>query len=183
MATFIFHGVSGNPGENWFPWLKAELEKIGERAIVPAFPHADEPKLNEWIAHMKQYDADLNEETILIGHSLGAAFALRLPESMQQPIRSTILVAPVWGIMGNEFDARMTTFTVQPYDWERIHRQCGTFSIFQSDNDPYIEVVKTEQLAKNLATSVTMVPGAGHFNSGAGYTQFPALLKLLLKNE
>ena len=39
MATvFIIHGSYGHPGENWFPWLKDELEKIGHRVCVPQFP-------------------------------------------------------------------------------------------------------------------------------------------------
>jgi len=29
MNFFIFHGIYGNPEENWFPWLKKELEKKG----------------------------------------------------------------------------------------------------------------------------------------------------------
>jgi hypothetical protein len=35
---FIIHGSYGYPEENWFPWLKKELSKLGHRVFVPKFP-------------------------------------------------------------------------------------------------------------------------------------------------
>lgn len=36
--VFIFHGTEGYPEENWFPWMKRELEQNGCSAFVPQFP-------------------------------------------------------------------------------------------------------------------------------------------------
>ncbi|GAG44616.1 unnamed protein product, partial [marine sediment metagenome] len=35
MTTLIIHGTYGHPKENWFPWLKEELEILGEKVYVP----------------------------------------------------------------------------------------------------------------------------------------------------
>ena len=35
---FIIHGTEGYPEENWFPWLKKELEQKGHIVFVPQFP-------------------------------------------------------------------------------------------------------------------------------------------------
>lgn len=75
---FIFHGTGGYPEENWFPWLKEELEKEGMKVFVPQFPNPDKPKVSEWLNTLKEYERYLNEETILIGHSLGGIFLLRV---------------------------------------------------------------------------------------------------------
>ena len=41
MKIFIIHGSFGNPGENWFPWLKIQLVNCGHEVITPTFPIED----------------------------------------------------------------------------------------------------------------------------------------------
>lgn len=178
MSTiFIFHGIEGHPGENWFPWLRERLEARGHRVIIPAFPHAETPDLQEWTHHFRAYASLVDDETVFIGHSLGAAFALRLLERLDRPINATFLVAPVWGFMGNAFDARMATFTEQPFDWPAIRKSGGRCVVLYSDNDPYIRETSSKDLADLFGGGSVLVSGAGHFNAKAGYTTFPILLE------
>jgi len=176
MSTiFIIHGVGGNPEENWFPWLKAELEKLGNKVIVPQFPTPEGQTLGNWLATLKNYEADLTPESILIGHSLGGCFILNLLE--RYPARAAFLVAPVFGILGNAFDEGMKTFAQREFNWPTILANCSHFEIFHSDNDPYVPLTKAEDLSKHLNTPVTLVPGGGHLNQSAGYTKFRELLE------
>lgn len=176
-TIFLFHGVGGHSQENWLPWLKAELERKSYDVIVPDFPHPDHPVLSEWSDCFRQYDTLIDEHTIFVGHSLGGAFVLRLLEQMRTSIHACILVASVWGIMGNQFDRVMSTFTEQPYDWNAIRQNANHFSVIHSDNDPFIKLSQAEQLAKHLGISMTLVRGGGHFNASAGYSKFPFLLE------
>ncbi len=176
-TVFIFHGVDGDSRENWFPWLAAELTKKGFTAIVPDFPHANHPVLPEWLEHFRKFEDQVDDQTVFVGHSLGAAFALRLLERMQKPLCACFLVAPVSGVMGNQFDPVMKTFTGHPFDWKTIRRNAKHFSVIHSDNDPYIKLSQAEELAKHLGTTVTLVRGGGHFNASAGYAEFPLLLE------
>ncbi|MFA6522898.1 MAG: alpha/beta fold hydrolase [Candidatus Peribacteraceae bacterium] len=180
-TVFIFHGVGGHSGENWFPWIKEQLDEEGHHAIAPDFPHTDHPKLEEWLELFKRYESDLNEETIFIGHSLGGAFALRLLERMEHPIKAMFLVASVWGTMGNKYDPVMTTFTEAPYNWIIIRNNCPHVEVLHADNDPYIRLSLAEELAKNLGTKVTLIRDGKHLNEAAGFTEFPQLLTRILK--
>ncbi len=45
MNVFIIHGAYGNPKENWFPWLKSELESLNHKVIIPEFSTPNEQNL------------------------------------------------------------------------------------------------------------------------------------------
>lgn len=76
MNVFIIHGSWGNPKENWFPWLKSELEKLGHKVFVPKFPTPIGQKLDAWLNIFKDYDNGLDRNSIMIGHSMGCALIM-----------------------------------------------------------------------------------------------------------
>lgn len=86
--VFIFHGTEGYPEENWFPWLKQELEQKGYSVFVPQFPSPPvvPAKIAEWFDVLKNYEQNIDENTILIGHSLGGIFTLRILEKLTHPV-------------------------------------------------------------------------------------------------
>ena len=88
--VFIFHGTEGYPEENWFPWMKEKLEAKGCEVIIPQFPTLPivPAKISEWFEVLKKHEKYINEDTIIIGHSLGGVFALRVLEKLKHPIRA-----------------------------------------------------------------------------------------------
>ncbi|MFH0770446.1 MAG: alpha/beta fold hydrolase [Candidatus Peregrinibacteria bacterium] len=179
-TAFIFHGLLGSPEENWFPWMKKKLEGRGFRIIVPPFPCPDRPKLSSWMQYFKQYHPFIHEQTILIGHSLGATFTLRLLMALKKSVRATFLVAPVWHAKHNAWDPLMRSFTAAPYDWKRIRNNAGVLSVLYSDNDPYVSPEKSSLLASHLGVEPVLIEGVGHFNEAAGYRTFLMLLEWIL---
>ncbi|MFA6991897.1 MAG: alpha/beta hydrolase [Candidatus Gracilibacteria bacterium] len=181
MSTFfIIHGVGGTPEENWFPWLKSELEKIGHKVIIPQFPTPENQTLKNWMKIYESYQKDFTEPPILIGHSLGVPFILDILE--KYPAKSAYLVSGFVDKADNKFDSGMKTFAQKLFDWPTIKTNCKTFAIFHSDNDPYIKLEKGQEVAKLLDTPLTFIKNAGHFNETSGYTKFPLLLNTILKN-
>lgn len=176
--VFIFHGVGGSPNENWFPWLKEELEERGYNVVVPQFPTPEGQTLENWLKVLDEYRDYLNEDTILIGHSLGVPFALNVVERFK--VGATYLVAGFYGKAGNDFDPGMVTFAQRDFNWDRIRGNCEKFVVYHSDNDPYTKLEKAHQLAEKLNIEVTLIPGAEHINQSAGYTKFEKLLKDIL---
>lgn len=176
-TVFIIHGVGGNPQENWFPWLKHELETLGYNVIVPQFPTPEDQTLDNWLKVLGQYRAHITPDTIMIGHSLGATFILQALQHYH--IQSAYLVAGFASWLNNAFDENNKSFLQANFDWALIREHCKNFTILQSDNDPYVPFSKAEELAKQLHTTITVLHDAGHISASYGYTQFPELLKLI----
>ena len=176
--VFIFHGVGGSPEENWFPWLKKELQYKKCEVIVPQFPTPEGQTLDDWLETFEQYADQVNEETIFIGHSLGGLFMLSLLEKYK--IKLAVFVASFCKLPRNKFDEGMSTFA-KDFDWQTIHENCRKFMVFHGDNDPYVGLGTAQQLARNLHAKFHLIRGGGHINATAGFLKFNLLLDELKK--
>jgi len=177
--AFIFHGTEGHPEENWFPWLKQELEKKRYTVFVPHFPSPPiiPAKIEQWFDVLKNHEQHINKDTILIGHSLGGIFTLRVLEKLQHSVKAAIFVGTPIGVRPILNYERDSSFSGFSFDWKSILKNAHHFLVFQSDDDPYVSLENGKELAKNLGVALNFVPNAGHFNKRAGYTKFDLLLE------
>ncbi len=187
MSTIIIvHGTGGSPESNWFPWLKSELEKLGHRVFVPRLPTPPSHKpqsLESWLHVFKEYEQCLDDDTIVVGHSLGPAFLLSVLEAVPRPIKAAFFVAGFVALLDNpRFDDLNRTFVTKTFDWAAIKKNCRNFVVINSDNDPYVPLQKGKDLAAKLSTELIVLKNAGHINTEAGYAEFPFLLEKIKEN-
>ena len=175
--ALIFHGTAGHPEENWFPWLKQQLEAIGCKTLVPQFPTPDNQTLENWLEVLEKYEKEITPDTILIGHSLGGAFLLRVLERREKGIKAAFFVASPVGVLPIKNYDGDKLFIGNPFDWAKIKRNCRNFFVFHSDNDPYVSLGNGKELASKLGTKLIFVPNAGHFNKASGFAKFELLLE------
>lgn len=155
---FIIHGAYGHPQENWFPWLKSKLEKLGCRVFVPKFPTPKNQTLEKWLKIFEKYKQYLNENSILIGHSLGPAFLLNVLEKLNKPVKAAFFVSGFVGLLGNpDFDKINKTFVDKSFNWKRIKQNCKKFYVFHSDNDPYVPLKKRKNSQKILMLVLSLL--------------------------
>ncbi len=182
---FIIHGSYGSPSENWFPWLKNKLESKGHQVFIPELPTPENQNLENWMKVFEDsYLKEVNEESIFVGHSIGPAFILSLLEklSISKSIKACFFVSGFIGLLNNsEFDEINNTFTTKEFNWKKIKNNCKKFFVYHSDNDPYVPIEKSYELAEKLNTKPIIVKGAGHFNSSSGYEEFDILFNDLIK--
>ncbi len=182
VTAFLIHGAYGNPAENWFPWLMEKLKERGLKLYAPSFPTPKGQTLESWQEAFKTYEGKLDDKTILVGHSIGATFALRLIQDSKKPIKAAFLVSG-FVTPANDPKSQFTeinkTFYEKPFDWERIKANCMSFYVINSDNDPYVTPSHAEEISKHLGVKVIIIEGAGHFNKSSGYATFPQLLDMI----
>ena len=180
----IIHGTMGSPKGNWFPWLKSELEKLGHNVFVPKFPTPEGQNLDNWMKTFQDYKKYLDEDSILVGHSLGPSFILSILENLDRSIKSAYLVAGFTGLLDNkEFDTLNESFVTKSFNWSKIKQNCGSFYVINSDDDPYVPLEKGKDLADSLGTELIVLNNAGHINIDSGYNTFEFLLSKIKENQ
>lgn len=188
-TVFIIHGSNGNPEENWFQWLKKELEDNTEiEVIVPQFQIPEEEVLGghdykQWQNKLLEFKDKIKEDTIIIAHSRGCIFAMRaLVDLGFKSIAGLYLVAPWIQYRWYESDTdKVDSFHRDPINWAHLKRIVKHIEIFQSTND-VIPVEEGVGISAMLGAHLELVENAGHFNTPAGYTKFPLLNKKISEN-
>lgn len=178
----ILHGTCGYPNENWFHWLGNELKNAGARnVLIPQFPTPEGQSLWAWSNVFRDSCVEVNEGLVLIGHSLGALFILRVLESYGRGIRACFLVsglgAESLGIP--RFDSVNASFTAEPLAWEKLRGLCSDYYVVHGDDDPYVPLRSAYRLGEGLHADVVVIKGGGHLNQAAGFVQFPRLMDLI----
>ena len=182
--ALILHGTDATPANNWFTWLKGQLEQDGCRVWLPQLPNSDKPNTeiyNKFL--LSNSDFEFNEETIIIGHSSGAVEALsllqHLPDSAK--VKAVFLVSAFrddlgWGSLAGLF--------IEPFDFEKIRTKADKFIFIHSDNDPYVPLKHAQYLAEQVGGKLIVESGQGHFNTELSeeYKAFPKLLEFIEKH-
>ncbi len=194
MQFVIFHGTFSSIDENWFPWLKENLEKLGQTVFAIQFPVDDmsvvqkspetytNPKesLTSW---METFERELlpqlktDEKICFVGHSLAPAFILQAVSKHHLQLDSSIFVAPFLQDIGNPtFDVINHSFYEHPVDYDVVKPLLGvTYSVF-STNDPYVPQKYNEEFATLTSGQKIILTGGGHL--GSALTELPIVLEL-----
>jgi predicted alpha/beta hydrolase family esterase len=174
--ALILEGWYNTPQDNWYPWLKKELEKKGYEVFVPDLPtiHTNLPDMKKQIKFIENF-LKISKDTIIIGHSLGAVLALRLAEKYKY--------AKMFLIAGWDFDdltPEHKLFWPNKIDHSKIKNNVKDIFVFSSDNDPYTTAITARGMSKRLRGKFVLVKGACHFSEKeGGITKIPQLLPYL----
>jgi predicted alpha/beta hydrolase family esterase len=190
-SCLIIYGVAGSYKENWFPWLKKSLEEKGWNAVVPNLPDAEHPDVEIWNRELLKAAADFNENSLIVGHSMGVPAGLYLLQSLGKKIGKFIAAAPVnprqpWEkhkINYPDLDWQaVQNFANIKLDWEKLKTLAEEIIFYYSDDDIYVPEKSVDYYKENLPDAdFRLRRGAGHFNKSAGFTEFPELLAEILK--
>ncbi|NTV23808.1 MAG: serine hydrolase family protein [Nanoarchaeota archaeon] len=174
MNVVIFHGWGSTSGDNWFSWLRGELEKSGIQTECPDMPDPHYPTEEGWI--LSALKCRIEEDTILVGHSLGCLLIMRLLELRKNPIKAAFMVA---AFDMNPGIPEISDFFTKPFRYNKIAANANIY-ILNSDNDPYIPFRVADSLAQKLSARLIAYHNLGHLSAGTGEGRFPELLSMVL---
>lgn len=174
----IIHGCPLNaesavPKEKrWMNWLEKKLQEEGYNAKAPDMPQAWEPKYEDWKKIIETYP--ITHNSLLVGHSCGAAFLVRYLLDTKKKVKKLILVAPA-KIPENENDKRKELYNFElPADASRIADKIVIFT----SNDFSHHLKSLEIYKEALHPKVIHLENKGHFLIYTmGTNEFPELLQ------
>ncbi len=156
--AIIFHGTGGHPGILWFGWLADRLRSRGFAVETPHYPGVNVEPIDDFlptVLNAHRFDTD----TVLVGHSGGAALLLALLEHLQVRVAQAVLVA---GYATRVNDSEEPV--LQPgYDWERIRDHVADICFINSVNDPYGCDDRQGRLMFDRLGGTQIVRNEGHF--------------------
>lgn len=181
-TAIIIHGTGWNPKENWFPWMKQQLEIKWYQVFVPAFPTPHNQSLETWLEVFEDYKKHVNPETIFIAHSVWPAFVLSVLEQLDTSVKACYFAAGFLELIQiPEFDLLNETITARQFNWEKIHTNCKNFYMCHGSDDPYVPLHSAEILAENLWIEIDIIEWGWHLNDESGYTSFEYLLEKIVR--
>ena len=177
--VIVLHGYLSRPDDNWFGWLKDELEARGIAVTVPVLPRSDAPDLEHWVATAVSAIGVPDSRTGIVGHSLGVVTALHALDRIAGEWRLGSLIAVSGFIEPSPELPELAAFTATRPDLERTAARTGTRVAVLSDNDYLVPPSLSRDLGAAFDAEIVTVPNSGHFIVADGVTTLPLVAELL----
>ena len=173
MKVILIHGNGkSKPTDNWLPYLKRELEKIGIKVDAPQFPDAELARAAYWLPFLEN-ELKADKSTIIVGHSSGAIAAMRYAETHQ--ILGSVLVGVYHTDLGFEQE-KLSGYFDTPWDWNAIKKNQKWIIEFASTDDPWIPVEEARFIHEKLDSDYHEFQDQGHFGGDYYKETFPEVL-------
>lgn len=188
VRIIIVHRWWGNPGVDWYPWLRKALESKGHDVIIPKMPDPNHPNIQTWVTALSKSAGKVDEKTFFVGHSIGCQTILRyLPQIPNNGIAGgVVLVAPWTKFKPTDEDTEEDIATGRPWvetplQWEFAKAHAKKFFCLFSDDDPYVYTEEEKTFKQKLGAETKMEHAKGHYTQENKTKELPIVLEQLEK--
>jgi len=187
MKVIIIHGCPSDKekamdpetrtyDKHWIPWTKKQLEERGIEVETPLMPEPWSPNYENFKREFEKLNVD--EDSILIGHSCGCAFLVTWLGETERKIKKLILVAP-WKVEYKE-DGSDKDFYEHPIN-PHIKDNVGEIIMFTSNTECEDGKKSLEILHKELGGKIISLDSRGHYiEKHMGTKEFPELIEAVI---
>ena len=182
--VIIIHSYNGDTKDSFAPSIEKTCRENDIDYYFPHFPTRSEATYEAWEKVLDEYRnrGILNEDSIIIAHSLGTQFIIKYLAKHNISIDTYISVAGFVDFKGRE-DLERILIPFAPTDEEFF--KCAElinnrYSVY-SDNDELNGVEKLEGYADKLSAERILIKGAGHFNPKSEITKIDEINNIITK--
>lgn len=158
--AIIFHGTGGRPEWIWYPWLAERLRERGYDVETPHHPGVNADPIATFLPTVLAAHT-FDEDTVLVGHSGGAALLLALLEHLDVTVAQAVLVA---GYSTNPNPGPEPVLQ-DAYDWDAIRSHARDLVFLNSVTDEYGCDAEQGRAMFDRLGGTLVVRDDGHFMS------------------
>ena len=172
--VIVIHGYTASPEENWYPWFQQLAAQQHFSLKILRLDPSLRPELSVWEAQIAEQAGRLDENSIVIAHSLGCIAALHyLSRHLKtQRIQQLILIAGFNGRLGR-LDEVNPFIDAARIDFELLKRQIEHRVVIYSEGDDHVPPKFSIEQAKSLDAELIAAEHQGHFIDSQGCTELP----------
>ncbi|MFI9488975.1 alpha/beta fold hydrolase [Promicromonospora sp. NPDC052451] len=130
--AIIFHGTNADPAWIWYPWLADRLRARGYDVETPHHPGTNVEPIATFLPTVLDAHT-FDEDTVLVGHSGGAALLLALLEHLDVTVAQAVLV----GGYSTNPNPGPEPVLQESYDWDAIRAHARDLVFLNSVTDEF----------------------------------------------
>lgn len=159
----------------WLPWLRRRLSERGFQVEAPHYPGLNVEPIATFLPRVlanHTFDAD----TVLVGHSGGAALLLAILEHIDTRVDQAVLVAGYCTPPNTQDEPVLQ----EAYDWAAIRAHVRDLYLINSREDPYGCDAEQGRLMFERLGGTQIIRNDGHFGDlDQAYDSFELLDRLI----
>ena len=187
----ILHGLNESLNQYWGTYLEKEIKLMGGRAYIPEFPKGKETSYDSWEkAADELYEKGiLNEETVVITHSLSTNFMITYLEKKQLKINAFIAIAGYSELVEKDVERKssinkiISPFLNTTEDRKKFVKYAKHRYAVYSNKDRFFCEPNLEKYAIDIKANRTVMGSGGHFDPTNKLKELPLVMDIIKEIE
>lgn len=180
-TIFLVHGYNGIP--KIFNYFKETLEKDGYQVIMPSFPTQTDITIDGYFSVFNEYKNGLDDDTIIIAHSIGNIMSLKYLYENNIAIRGYISLAgfsePFVNEGRDDLNSVIAPLRLTDEESAKVPELVGKAYSIYSDNDHIVPFDVLKKYSTIIGAKDCFIPGIGHMGSKSGLEEFPEAIDIV----
>ena len=171
MNSFVVNLDKLRYQKDWKDTLQEELGSAYD-IFQPRMPNSTNAHYNEWRIIFDKILEKVDEDVVLVGHSLGALFLVKYlsDNNPTKKIKSLFLVAAPFD---GETKESLGSFVLDSSKVENVRKKVSSIILYYSKDDPVVSFSESDKYMRKLPqATLHTLDGRGHFKQ----EKFPEII-------
>ena len=181
----LIHGFNGITPI--FYYFKKELEAQGYNVIIPEFPVREKININEYFKVLDIYKEIINENLIVIAHSLGNSMFIKY--ICKHNLKAGLYIslagfAEAFYVEGKDvLNKVIEPLTISSEEKAKIINLIDEKYSIYSDNDHIVPFKTLKEYSLTINSKPIFIPGIGHMGKTSGLKSLPQVVEIIKSNS